>query len=245
MLTLATPNLCDRCGRTESAPAAGDRRFSFCPACGLFVCPECWFEERGECRGCAQPGLPPPGQLKASILATLAPRLGPPRAGPPANPRPGVFLANPIQPRPQPDPQPLWRRGLARALVIRPQRAHVAAMGQALHDLPTRLAIAGVLAVPLIVGIWAFDLATSPSAPQSSHNQTQAVLGDRNATASPEPLQSSATPEVYVVRPGDTLASLARRFYGSEGKWEKIYAANRERIDNPDSLDVGSRLVIP
>jgi hypothetical protein len=50
----------------------------------------------------------------------------------------------------------------------------------------------------------------------------------------------------YVVRPGDTLAALAERFYGDRDEWPRLYEANRERI-GPDSsaLEVGTPLTIP
>jgi nucleoid-associated protein YgaU len=48
-----------------------------------------------------------------------------------------------------------------------------------------------------------------------------------------------------VVRRGDTLRSIAARFYGDEGRWADLYRANRKAIDDPDSLEVGTSLTIP
>lgn len=47
----------------------------------------------------------------------------------------------------------------------------------------------------------------------------------------------------YVVRPGDTLGKIARKFYGDARQFRLIVAANR--ILDPDRLRVGQRLVIP
>lgn len=47
----------------------------------------------------------------------------------------------------------------------------------------------------------------------------------------------------YVVRKGDTLGVIAKRFYGRMGAYTLIVAANR--IPNPDRLRVGQELVIP
>lgn len=45
---------------------------------------------------------------------------------------------------------------------------------------------------------------------------------------------------------GDTLASIAERFYGDPALWRRIYDANRQAIgDNPDSLRLGTVLTIP
>jgi nucleoid-associated protein YgaU len=49
----------------------------------------------------------------------------------------------------------------------------------------------------------------------------------------------------YVVREGDTLAAIAKKFYDKSSAWRKIYNANREIIADPDFLKVGSRLTIP
>jgi nucleoid-associated protein YgaU len=48
-----------------------------------------------------------------------------------------------------------------------------------------------------------------------------------------------------VVRSGDTLRSIAARFYGDERRWSDIYRANRKAIDDPDSLKVGATLRLP
>jgi LysM repeat protein len=51
---------------------------------------------------------------------------------------------------------------------------------------------------------------------------------------------------VHVVVSGDNLSKLAKRFYGNEALWPKIYAANRSVIGaNPNLIRVGQRLVIP
>lgn len=50
-------------------------------------------------------------------------------------------------------------------------------------------------------------------------------------------------PLTYTVRPGDTLASIADRFYGDFKQWRYIAALNE--IQNPGILRVGDRLYIP
>ena len=53
------------------------------------------------------------------------------------------------------------------------------------------------------------------------------------------------TPRSYVVREGDTLASISRKFYKSSGRWKKIRDANKNVIDNPAKLKPGMTLTIP
>ena len=53
-----------------------------------------------------------------------------------------------------------------------------------------------------------------------------------------------ATP-TYIVRSGDTLASIAESYYHNPGDWQWIYAANRSKISDPNSIYVGESLTIP
>jgi len=56
---------------------------------------------------------------------------------------------------------------------------------------------------------------------------------------------AKASGQQYTVKPGDTLSKLAEQFYSANGKWEKIYEANREVLKNPNYIYVGMKLVIP
>ena len=50
---------------------------------------------------------------------------------------------------------------------------------------------------------------------------------------------------VIIVKPGDTLSSIAKRAYGDYDAYPKIFSANPEIIKNPDQIFVGQRLRIP
>jgi nucleoid-associated protein YgaU len=56
---------------------------------------------------------------------------------------------------------------------------------------------------------------------------------------------TSAVPVDYKVEKDDTLQKIARKFYGSYGKWTKIYDANRAVIRDPNRLKPGIMLKIP
>jgi len=49
----------------------------------------------------------------------------------------------------------------------------------------------------------------------------------------------------HTVKPGETLAGLAKRYYGDRSKWRVIFNANRDLIHDPDVLAVGWVLEIP
>jgi LysM repeat protein len=58
--------------------------------------------------------------------------------------------------------------------------------------------------------------------------------------------KKSGTPaRTYVVKSGDTLASISRKFYKSSGRWKKIRDANSDKIEDPQNLKVGEILTIP
>jgi LysM repeat protein len=68
---------------------------------------------------------------------------------------------------------------------------------------------------------------------------------DRNKQTSTAPPKSPSGSRTYVVRDGDTLASISRKFYKSSAKWKKIQDANRSVVDDPGKLKVGETLIIP
>ena len=71
---------------------------------------------------------------------------------------------------------------------------------------------------------------------------TAATTGGGRAEGPPSPEPS---PGSYVVRPGDTLNSIARRAYGNPALWERIFDANRDLLRSPDDLRVGQELRLP
>jgi nucleoid-associated protein YgaU len=59
------------------------------------------------------------------------------------------------------------------------------------------------------------------------------------------PAPSDAAPRSYTVQAGDTLSKIAKQFYGSANEYPKIFEANRDKLANPDKIQVGQELVIP
>jgi nucleoid-associated protein YgaU len=75
---------------------------------------------------------------------------------------------------------------------------------------------------------------------------TEKASGDNRDGKTPSAsLKSTRAPRTYVVRDGDTLASISRRFYKTSGRWKKIRDANRNIVDDPGKLKAGQTLTIP
>jgi nucleoid-associated protein YgaU len=56
---------------------------------------------------------------------------------------------------------------------------------------------------------------------------------------------SSGSQRVYRVQAGDTLSKIAKEFYGNANEYSRIFEANRDKLQNPDRINVGQELVIP
>jgi LysM repeat protein len=67
------------------------------------------------------------------------------------------------------------------------------------------------------------------------------VAPTRPAAAKP----TAATGRTHTVAKGDTLFSLAQKYYGNRSKWRDIYAANRDVLPHETALKPGMQLKIP
>ena len=131
-----------------------------------------------------------------------------------------------------------------------------------------RWVLAGV-ALVLVAAIAGASIGASMGSRQGGPLSAQGVAGGRPtivvATAAPavspsvasvpSPSPQSSTvvagatavaESEYVVKPGDTLRSIAQDQYGDASQWPRIYDANRDAIGpNPDALIAGTKLRIP
>lgn len=57
--------------------------------------------------------------------------------------------------------------------------------------------------------------------------------------------QQGRRPETYEVQSGDTLSSIARKFYGDANAYNKIFTANQPMLKDPDEIYPGQVLIIP
>jgi nucleoid-associated protein YgaU len=71
---------------------------------------------------------------------------------------------------------------------------------------------------------------------------TQPVIPELEPEPQYDP-EALKTTKFHFVRPGDSLSSIAKTYYGSTGDWEKIAKANN--IDKPHNIKVGQKLIIP
>ncbi|MCB1105567.1 MAG: LysM peptidoglycan-binding domain-containing protein [Opitutaceae bacterium] len=98
-------------------------------------------------------------------------------------------------------------------------------------------------------GGYGFATATPPDdvSPISVAPEVRDEAPALRETAPPTRPQPTAQPggRRHVVVKGDTLFSLAQRYYNDRSRWRDIYNANRDVMPNENSLSIGMNLSIP
>lgn len=51
--------------------------------------------------------------------------------------------------------------------------------------------------------------------------------------------------ETYEVKSGDNLSKISKQFYGDPNEYMRIFYANRDKLQDPDRIQIGQKLVIP
>ncbi|RPI16379.1 MAG: LysM peptidoglycan-binding domain-containing protein [Ignavibacteriae bacterium] len=51
--------------------------------------------------------------------------------------------------------------------------------------------------------------------------------------------------KTYTVKSGDTLSKIAKEHYGDANRYNEIFEANRDKLDDPNKIQPGQELVIP
>ena len=51
--------------------------------------------------------------------------------------------------------------------------------------------------------------------------------------------------QTYTVKAGDTLSKISKQHYGDSNEYMGIFYANRDKLKDPDKIQVGQQLIIP
>jgi LysM repeat protein len=51
--------------------------------------------------------------------------------------------------------------------------------------------------------------------------------------------------QTYTVKSGDNLSRISKQFYGDANEYMRIFYANRDKLHDPDKIQVGQQLTIP
>ena len=67
------------------------------------------------------------------------------------------------------------------------------------------------------------------------------LLGGQPTTQAP----AAGSTRYHTVQPGENLAIISRKFYGTSSRFMDIFEANKDKLPNPNTITEGQRLVIP
>ena len=71
---------------------------------------------------------------------------------------------------------------------------------------------------------------------------------DQEQFPAPEPQPAAAVasgPRSHMVQPGESLSRISRRYYGTASRWNEIFDANRNILNQKNNITIGAVLVIP
>ncbi|MDR0361308.1 MAG: LysM peptidoglycan-binding domain-containing protein [Planctomycetota bacterium] len=206
---------------------------------------------------------PPAGNAMASDQPS--PQLGPadnrtppPSASttPPANTAPQPVVVPQLPASPFGVPSPGGREDSLRIYVVRPgdtlSRIADSELGSmALAD-NIYLLNRDVISNPdhLLVGT-RIKLPPRETVASAAQSPGGAVAGRQPPRSAPafdtvvDPSTGGGVGRRYRIAPGDTLSSIALRFYGSSSGWRFLHESNRQAIPDPNRLTVGTEIVVP
>jgi nucleoid-associated protein YgaU len=83
------------------------------------------------------------------------------------------------------------------------------------------------------------EIDAGPVKPRPIADKSPSHHGDK------EKVESKKIGSHYVVKEGDTLSSISRKFFKTSKRWKEIRDANEKKIDDPENLKAGLTLTIP
>jgi nucleoid-associated protein YgaU len=101
-------------------------------------------------------------------------------------------------------------------------------------------------ALPAVVAPVAAPAPTPVVAPAAAEPVIcPAPAAEASAKPAAVPPVKEAAPVVYTVQQGDSLYGISTKVFGTPRHYERIYEANRDRIKDPNTLQVGINLKMP
>lgn len=71
------------------------------------------------------------------------------------------------------------------------------------------------------------------------------VVEETPVVEEPQEWQYDKLIKTEEIRPGSRLAWISKKYYGDKAYWPYLYAANKDHIDNPSNIPVGTPILVP
>jgi nucleoid-associated protein YgaU len=119
------------------------------------------------------------------------------------------------------------------------------------NDAKLGLVLGVGLTITVAVLFFRKEAATAPPAArvpgivQTAPKEGATLTGQKGSRAVPARTVGRSSGRTHVVVEGDTLFTLAEKYYQDKNRFVEIYQANREVLTTPDQLPMGTELTIP
>ena len=119
------------------------------------------------------------------------------------------------------------------------------------NDAKLGLVLGVGLTITVAVLFFRKDLAPAPPAAmvpavvQTAPKEEVALTGQKEGRGVPARTVSRSSGRTHVVTEGDTLFTLAEKYYQDKTRFVEIFQANRGALQSPDQLPPGIELTIP
>ncbi len=90
------------------------------------------------------------------------------------------------------------------------------------------------------------ELAAAPVAATETPAEAVEVIAESPVAASEiEEVLEQANVEYYIIKSGDSLSKIAKKYYGNAMEYPRLFEENREVIEDPDLIYPGQKIRIP
>ncbi|HKB91959.1 MAG TPA: LysM peptidoglycan-binding domain-containing protein, partial [Opitutaceae bacterium] len=91
------------------------------------------------------------------------------------------------------------------------------------------------------------QLTTTQAALATLNSEHSRLQDGRRTPTNPTPSTPAVPAPVrtHTIAAGETLTGISKKYYGTITRWQDVYNANHDVLKNPNSLPVGSELIIP
>ena len=90
-----------------------------------------------------------------------------------------------------------------------------------------------------------FSKVTSSSDTTARRVEPEPKADFSKVTSSSDTTARRIEEKTYTVEKGDSLSAISKKLYGNANRWQEIFEANRDQLDDPDLIHPGQTLRIP